>query len=81
MSKYGIVTPNKSGEYLKALRIERCETQAKAAHGIGIGMSTLSRLEREGIRSSTRAVSVLFRVCDYYSISCDELLALSMQPA
>lgn len=81
MKELTINNPNASARYLKDIRLKRGETQTEAARGLGFSKSTLSRLECEGIKGTTRAVSVVFRLCTYYGINCDELVALSKQPA
>ena len=81
MRENPFVTPNQSGALLKAARLERGETQAQAAQNMGISVSTLSRLERDGVSGRTRFLSVVLKVVTYYGISCDELLEHAMQAA
>lgn len=75
-----IKTPNKSGAYLKGLRLERGATREEVAQAIGRNADTVGRYERFGLPAHIR-IGVVWNVCNYYGISADELLMIATQPA
>lgn len=75
-----IKTPNKSGAYLKGLRLERGATREEVAQAIGRNADTVGRYEHNGLPAHVK-VSVIWSLCNYYGISADELLMVATQPA
>lgn len=75
-----IKTPNKSGAYLKALRLERGATREEVAQAIGRNADTVGRYERFGLPAHVR-INAIWSLCNYYGISADELLLIATQPA
>lgn len=74
------VSPNASGEWLKAARISHGESVAEAAEAAGVSVRTIGRWEREGVNGRTSAVRIL-ALCNHYDTSADTLIKLIMQPA
>lgn len=71
---------NKSGQYLRTVRVGLGLSRRQAADLIGCTPQTIGRYERQGISGHIR-YSRVSGLCEAYGISADYLFTLMMQPA